>query len=257
MTAGARVGSLCVSSLGRVGAIAGVRTVGMGGTIAFVVLVVMVAAGLLGTAPAAGAAFDPAAVFTLQCAGCHSVGKGEVVGPDLQGVTARRDRRWLHSFIRSSQGLVGQGETTAAALFARYKKRMPDHDFSDGEIDSLLAFIAAGGPRGSEGDLRRASMATPAEVARGRALFTGGWPLKNRRCGLHRLPRGGRGGALARRHPGLRPHPGLFQVPGRRIDPGAHGVALPHDVGGLPRPAADARGDVRPQGVPLPDGPLP
>lgn len=179
MTADARVGWSCISSLGRVGAIAGVRTGGKSGTIAFGLFLVMVAAGLLGAAPAAGVAFDPAAVFTLQCAGCHSVGKGEVVGPDLQGVTARRDRRWLHSFIRSSQGLVGQGEKTAAALFARYKKRMPDHDFSEGEIDSLLAFIAAGGPREVAGELRRASMATPAEVARGRALFTGGWPLKN------------------------------------------------------------------------------
>jgi mono/diheme cytochrome c family protein len=166
MTASSRVGSSCVSSRGRTAV----------GTVA---VVVMVAAGWLGAGPAAGAAFDPAAVFTLQCAGCHSVGKGEVVGPDLQGVTARRERRWLRSFIRSSRGLVGRGEKTAAALFARYKKKMPDHDFSDGEIDSLLAFIAAGGPRGAEGELRRAATATPAEVARGRALFAGGAPLKH------------------------------------------------------------------------------
>jgi len=133
----------------------------------------------LTAAPAAWAGFDAAAVFAMKCSGCHSVGKGDVVGPDLAGVTQRRDKRWLHSFIRSSQGLVGKGEKTALTLFAKYKKKMPDHDFSDDEIDTLLAFIQAGGPRESAGELRRASTATPAEVARGRELFTGRIPLRN------------------------------------------------------------------------------
>jgi len=154
-------------------------------------------------APAAWAAgFDPAATFTLQCAGCHSVGKGEVVGPDLKGVAARHDRPWLHAFIRSSQGLIAKGEKTASALFARYKKRMPDHEFSDGEIDALLAFIAAGGPKEPAGELRQASTATPAEVDRGRRLFTGGLPLRNggAACaGCHTAGGAGgwRGGTLA------------------------------------------------------------
>jgi len=138
------------------------------------------AAVVFAIAPTAwAAAFDPAATFSLQCAGCHSVGKGELVGPDLKGVAARHDRPWLRAFIRSSQGLVARGEKTASALFARYKKRMPDHDFSDGEIDALLAFIAAGGPKEPAGELRRASTATPAEVDRGRRLFAGGLPLRN------------------------------------------------------------------------------
>jgi len=133
----------------------------------------------LAAAPVAWAGFDPAAVFAMKCSGCHSVGEGEVVGPDLAGVTARRDKRWLHAFIRSSQGLVGKGEKTARVLFAKYKKRMPDHDFSDDEIDALLAFIQAGGPREPAGELRRASTATPAEVMRGRDLFAGRRALRN------------------------------------------------------------------------------
>jgi mono/diheme cytochrome c family protein len=137
-----------------------------------------VAAALL-TVPAAWAGFDPAATFAMKCASCHSVGKGVVVGPDLAGVTARRDKPWLHAFIRSSQGLVGRGDETATALFSKFKKKMPDHDFSDAEIDALLAFIEAGGPRGLEGEARRASSAKPGEVARGRDLFTGRHALRN------------------------------------------------------------------------------
>ena len=117
------------------------------------------------------AGFDPAAVFNLQCAGCHSIGRGVVVGPDLAGVTARREHRWLLSFIRSSQSLVQTGDPIAVSLFQRYRKRMPDHDFTAEQIDALLAYIRKWRP--GEGEVRHARSARPAEVARGRDLFTG------------------------------------------------------------------------------------
>jgi hypothetical protein len=123
--------------------------------------------------PACAAGFDAAAAFNLRCSGCHSVGNGVVVGPDLRGVTARHNARWLHAFIRSSQTVIRRGDPAAVALFAKYKKRMPDHDLTDREIDALLAFIAAGGPRRQDGEYRQARMAKPADVARGRGLFMG------------------------------------------------------------------------------------
>jgi mono/diheme cytochrome c family protein len=126
---------------------------------------------LLGPAAPLRADFNPATVFNLQCAGCHSVGRGVVVGPDLAGVTARRERRWLHSFIRSSQTLVQAGDAVAVSLFRQYKKRMPDHDFTEEQIDALLAYIRRWKP--GEGEVRHARTARRAEVARGRDLFTG------------------------------------------------------------------------------------
>jgi hypothetical protein len=127
---------------------------------------------LLGGGSAVQAAFDPPVAFNARCSGCHSIGHGVVVGPDLRGVTSRHDARWLHAFIRSSQTLVRQGDAEAVALFQRFKKKMPDHDLADGEIDALLAYIAAGGPATSAG-ARHAAEATQAEVERGRGLFTG------------------------------------------------------------------------------------
>jgi ubiquinol-cytochrome c reductase cytochrome c subunit len=127
---------------------------------------------ILAGATAAHAAFEPAAVFAAKCSSCHSVGRGIVVGPDLAGVTARHDRRWLHRFIRSSQSLVAAGDPAAVELFGRFRKVMPDHPFSDAEIDRLLDFIAAGGPRRRE-EVRHASTASASEVALGRALFLG------------------------------------------------------------------------------------
>lgn len=124
------------------------------------------------------AEFEASAVFETQCSGCHSVGKGVVVGPDLAGVNERHDRGWLHRFIRASQRVIRSGDPSAKALFEMYAKVMPDHDFTDAEIDQLLALIAAGGPRAPVlEELRPASAASAAEVERGRALFTGAQPL--------------------------------------------------------------------------------
>jgi mono/diheme cytochrome c family protein len=123
-------------------------------------------------APGAAAAFDAPAVFNGRCSGCHSVGRGEVVGPDLAGVTTRHERAWLRAFIRSSQSVIRSGDRQAVALYARYRKTMPDHELGEAEIDALLDWIAGGGERDEE-RLRAASAATGAEAALGRDLFFG------------------------------------------------------------------------------------
>jgi mono/diheme cytochrome c family protein len=119
------------------------------------------------------AAPPPAVIFSSRCSSCHSVGKGDLVGPDLKGVTSRHDRGWLHRFIHSSQSVVRSGDPQATALFRRYGRQvMPDHPLSDPDIDTLLAYIEAGGPA-NENEIRPASLASATEVRRGRDLFLG------------------------------------------------------------------------------------
>jgi mono/diheme cytochrome c family protein len=128
----------------------------------------------------AQAAPDPAVIFASRCSGCHSVGRGEVVGPDLKGVTRRHDRDWLHRFITSSQTVIRSRDEKAVALFERYRRQvMPDHPLSGAEIDALLAFVEAGGPGAGDSEIRLASAASEAEVRRGRDLFLGRKPLVN------------------------------------------------------------------------------
>jgi hypothetical protein len=149
----------------------------------------------------AAAGFDAGAAFNARCSSCHSVGQGVVVGPDLRGVTERHDAGWLHRFIRSSQSVIRSGDRAAMALFATYKKRMPDHPFTDAEVDALLAFIEAGGPKADPGEYRLAGEATAAEVARGHDLFSGTVALANGGAAcIHCHDAGGAGwqsGALA------------------------------------------------------------
>ncbi|MBZ5729107.1 MAG: c-type cytochrome [Acidobacteriia bacterium] len=114
-------------------------------------------------------------IFRKRCTGCHTYGKGVKVGPDLRGVTERRQRFWLTSFIRSSSKVIQSGDPTAVTLFHQYKQeRMPDWtDLSQEQIDAILDYFAADGPSQKEPDERHASTATAAEIEVGRQLFLG------------------------------------------------------------------------------------
>jgi cytochrome c2 len=129
-------------------------------------------AAVLCAAPAR-AATDPAALFARKCSSCHTYGKGDRVGPDLKGVTTRRTRAWLLSWIPSSQRLIDAGDATATALFRKYKgERMPDQSFPPEDIVALIDYLAAGGPS-SPARPRNAATATSSEIAHGRQLFLG------------------------------------------------------------------------------------
>src|SRR5207247_4020711 len=55
--------------------------------------------------------------FQSQCSVCHSIGQGDKMGPDLAGVTARRDRAWLVRYITAPDKMLAEGDPIATALF--------------------------------------------------------------------------------------------------------------------------------------------
>ena len=83
------------------------------------------------------------AAFKQNCAACHSIGKGRLVGPDLSNVNERRAESWLLNFIKSSQSVIKSGDQTADSLFKAYNQIvMPDQTaLSDGEIKDILIYI--------------------------------------------------------------------------------------------------------------------
>src|SRR4051812_38076999 len=89
------------------------------------IVVLVFALAFAAPAPARAAAGTPEAkkIFNQRCTACHSFGKGIKVGPDLKGVTKRRERPWLLKFIRSSQTVIGAGDPVASKLFADFKKQ--------------------------------------------------------------------------------------------------------------------------------------
>ena len=76
------------------------------------------------------------------CSACHSIGEGVKLGPDLKGVTERRDETWIIKFIQSSQTMIKEGDADAVKLFEEFKKiPMPDNALSEEEIKALLNYI--------------------------------------------------------------------------------------------------------------------
>ncbi|MCF8233655.1 MAG: c-type cytochrome [Bacteroidales bacterium] len=84
------------------------------------------------------------------CKTCHTIGGGRLVGPDLKGVTERREEDWLIKFINNSQEMIQAGDPTAVELFNDYNQvPMPPNNFSDDEVRSILKYIEVVGEGGS------------------------------------------------------------------------------------------------------------
>jgi protein SCO1/2 len=83
-------------------------------------------------------------IFATHCAACHSIGHGEKIGPDLAGVTSRRDSKWLKHFIQEPDRMLAQKDPTAVALFTKYKPvRMPNLNLDEALVNSLINFLEA------------------------------------------------------------------------------------------------------------------
>jgi protein SCO1/2 len=81
-------------------------------------------------------------VFQTRCVGCHTVGKGDLVGPDLAGVTARRDRAWLDHYIYAPDEMLASGDPIASALFAKYRRlRMPNLSLNEEDVQAVIAYL--------------------------------------------------------------------------------------------------------------------
>ena len=93
-------------------------------------------------APPSQDASNGEAVFKAKCAGCHSIGGGNLVGPDLKGITLLRDSAWLAKWIKSPNEVLASGDPIATALLAEYNNLpMPDLGLSDTEVAELIAYF--------------------------------------------------------------------------------------------------------------------
>jgi protein SCO1 len=82
------------------------------------------------------------ALFVKVCSGCHTVGRGDRVGPDLAGISERRQQSWLVDFIASPERMRARKDPIALALMAKYPNvRMPGVGIAEDEAAELVAYI--------------------------------------------------------------------------------------------------------------------
>ena len=81
-------------------------------------------------------------IFNAKCVTCHTIGKGKLVGPDLKGVTGRRDSAWLGTWIKAPDKVLGAGDPVAVKLLLEYNNiPMPNLGLSDADVANLIAYF--------------------------------------------------------------------------------------------------------------------
>lgn len=90
-------------------------------------------------------------LFQNRCSACHTIGGGDAVGPDLAGVTARRERGWLTRYLRHPDRMLADKDPIALALYEKYKSvPMPNLRLDDDEIAAVLSFLDRPAVTGAE-----------------------------------------------------------------------------------------------------------
>ena len=81
-------------------------------------------------------------LFASKCSACHTIGKGDRLGPDLAGVAARRERAWIARYIQEPDEVLAKGDPIASALYNKYKKiGMPNLRLGSSDIADLVSFL--------------------------------------------------------------------------------------------------------------------
>jgi mono/diheme cytochrome c family protein len=91
---------------------------------------------------------DGESIFEQKCAGCHTIGAGNRVGPDLKDVTTRRDREWLISYNMRAADMKGFGDPIAVELAQNWGAAMPNIDITEAESAAIVDFLAGGEQKG-------------------------------------------------------------------------------------------------------------
>lgn len=75
------------------------------------------------------------------CNTCHRVGGGSLIGPDLAGVTQRRDDQWLVTWLHDPAAVVAKDPKLQRWTHEFGDIIMPDQNLNDDEIKALLAYM--------------------------------------------------------------------------------------------------------------------
>ncbi len=77
---------------------------------------------------------------TRGCRVCHTIGEGDLVGPDLKEVPQKRDYRWTLLMLLRPDSMQ-RYDSLARRLLKEYGVRMPDQRLSLHEAEAILHYI--------------------------------------------------------------------------------------------------------------------
>ncbi|WP_341654751.1 c-type cytochrome [Blattabacterium cuenoti] len=83
-------------------------------------------------------------LFKKNCTACHSIDlRKKMIGPALHGVTEKRNRKWLHQWIKNNKSLRESGDKDALEIYKEYGNIEMNSfpQLSEKQIDDILFFI--------------------------------------------------------------------------------------------------------------------
>lgn len=84
------------------------------------------------------------ALFAKACATCHTIGGGDLVGPDIKDVAKRRDRAWLTRFLIAPEKMRAEKDPLVLEISRKYPGvRMPNLGLMENDVSDLLLYIEA------------------------------------------------------------------------------------------------------------------
>lgn len=117
-------------------------------------------------------------IFDQKCTGCHSIGGGKLVGPDLIDVTKRRDPQWIKSFITDPAKMIASDPTAQQLVKENNNMTMPTLGLTPDQVDQLVEYLSNPGAAPAAPAAPAAAAGAGDPVAGGR-VFTGELGLTN------------------------------------------------------------------------------
>ncbi len=99
-------------------------------------------AGWLGPIEYVGAQEAGQQIFDSLCTACHTIGGGKLIGPDLAGVTSRREEGWLKRQILEPQVLIAENDPIVMQLLQESNNiPMVPLGLSDADAIAVIAYM--------------------------------------------------------------------------------------------------------------------
>jgi cytochrome c2 len=113
-------------------------------------------------------------IFQEKCTACHTVGGGNLVGPDLKGVTARRPREWLQQWIAAPDAMLAKKDPIATELLHQFKEvPMANMGLSTSDVTAVIAFLETATSTPAAAGQAAGAPAAQGNPEIGKELFTG------------------------------------------------------------------------------------
>lgn len=125
--------------------------------------------------PLALGAADGQTIFDKQCIGCHSIGGGKRVGPDLKDVMVRRDPEWIKNFISNPGKMLKSDPIAQKLLQENNNVSMPYLALSADQVNAVVEYLSNPGAFPANPAL----VSIPGDVKVGQRLFRGESTLTN------------------------------------------------------------------------------